>query len=416
MQEANAINDEITAAVDKSACEARDILKDLIRIRSFSGSETQAIELCRNRFARAGCECELVPVPQSITEDPDYSRTDQPISYEGRSNLVAVRKGSGGGKSVIVQSHVDVVPADGWDDAFAPRDDGQFIFGRGACDAKGPVAAIWLAMKALADIGFRPSGDMQAQIVIEEEFGGNGALALIGQGYRADAVIVVEPSQLQIHPANRGCVWFQIEIEGLSAHMGRKYEAISAVDLACKVINALYDYERRLVADSANYPGFERYTNPVQVNIGMLNAGNWPSTVPGSAIIEGGVGFLPNRSREQVKQEIKTAIESIDDPWLLSHYRLGFNKLHNDSYEIAYDHPAVLALHEAALAAGIESEVFGWNVSCDARLYSRIGGMPTVVFGPGSVTDAHGTEEKVEFAQVVKAAEAIVRFVMDWCT
>lgn len=409
------MSDQISAAIEKRALEAREFLKGLIRIKSLSGEEAEAIAICRDKFAQTGCECELVPIPPDITEDPEYSKSDHPISYEGHSNLVAVRKGSGGGRSVIIQSHIDVVPADGWDDAFIPRDDGEFITARGACDAKGPVAAIWLAMKVLEDIGFQPSGDVQAQVVVEEEFGGNGALALIRQGYRADAVIIVEPSQLNIHPANRGAVWFQIEIEGLSAHMGRKYEAISAVDLAYKVINALYEYEKRLIADSANYPGFERYTNPVQVNIGILSGGNWPATVPGSALIEGGVGFLPNRSREQVEQEVKAAIESIDDPWLLSHYKLGFNKLHNDSYETAYDHPAVLTLHKAALETGLDSEVFGWNVSCDARLYSRIGGMSTIVFGPGSITDAHGNGEKVEFAQVIKAAEAIARFVTNWC-
>jgi len=225
----------------------------------------------------------------------------------------------------------------------------------------------------------------------------------------------MESSQLNIHPANRGAIWFRIEIEGLPRHMGRKHEGISAIDLSYKVIQALYKYEDKIVADSANYPGFERYDRPVQVNIGMLHSGEWPSMVAASAVIEGGVGFLPNRSMEQVKREVKEAIESIDDKWLREHYKLSFPRLHNDSYETNYSHPAVVAMEKACREAGLSSEVFGWNVSCDARLYAKLGKMPTFVFGAGSIIDAHAKNEKVVFADIVKAAEAAVRFIIEWC-
>lgn len=409
------MQDQIRSAVANAADEARDFLKDMIRFESTPGNEQEIIWFCNGAFAKAGCECRLVPITDDIKNDPEYSWSDVELSYDGRANLVAFRRGSGGGKSVILQSHVDVVPGGDWDEAFTPIDDGSFVIGRGALDAKGQVAAIWLAMKALNEINFAPRGEIQAQIVIEEENGGNGALDLIRKGYKADVALVMEGSDLQIHPANRGAIWFRIEIEGNPTHMGRKYEGISAIDLAYKVIQALYEYEKVLIADSANYPGFERYNNPVQVNIGILNAGTWPSMVAGNAVIEGGIGFLPNRSMEQVKREVLEVIRRIDDPWLQEHFKLSFPKLHNDSYEIDYSHPAVIALQEACRAAGLASEVFGWNVSCDARLYAKIGGMPTIVFGPGSITEAHARGEKIDFNDVVKAAEAVARFVITWC-
>ena len=409
------MRDDIRAAVEERAGQAREFLTDLIGLESVSGSESEAISLCLGKFAGAGCECTLAALSDDIKQDPEYSHPTDPVSYDGRANLVALRQGSGGGRSVILQTHIDIVPAGDWHDAFAPREEGDLIYGRGACDAKGHIAAIWLALSALEDMGVRLAGDVQAQIVVEEEFGGNGALALIRQGYKADAVIVCESTELQIHPANRGAIWFRIEIEGLPRHMGCKHEGISAIDLSYKVIQALYDYEKRIIADSANYPGFERYTNPVQVNVGMLHSGEWPSMVAANATIEGGVGFLPNRSMEQVKLEVGEVIEAIDDAWLREHYRLSFPRLHNDSYEIDHSHPAVLALHEACKATGLNSEILGWNVSCDARLYAKVGKMPTMVFGAGSILDAHAREEKIDFRDILKASEAIARFVMDWC-
>lgn len=409
------MQDQISTIIRDKAEEARVFLKDMIRMRSTPGNESEIIYFCNGKFAQAGCECRLVPIPENITDDPEYSHADRPCSYDGRSNLVAFRRGTGGGRSVILQSHVDIVPEGDWETAFDPKDSDDIITGRGACDAKGQVTAIWLAARVLEDLGIDLKGELQMQIVIEEEQGGNGALALIRQGYKADTVIVAEPTSLQIHPSNRGAIWFRITIEGLPTHMGRKHEGISAIDLAYKVIRALYDYEKIIVADSAGYPGFERYTSPVQVNVGILNAGTWPAMVAAEAVIEGGVGFLPNRSMDQVKREVREVIEAIDDEWLQNHFTLDFPKLHNDSYETDFAHPTVPALARACRETGLDSEVFGWNVSCDARLYARVGGMPTIVFGAGSVSDAHARDEKIDFSEVTKAAESLARFVADWC-
>ena len=125
--------------------------------------------------------------------------------------------------------------------------------------------------------------------------------------------------------------------------------------------------------------------------------------------------ILPNRSMEQVKREVKEVIETLDDQWLREHYKLSYPRLHNDSYETDYSHPAVLALSEACKETGLDSDVFGWNVSCDARLYAKVGNMPTLVFGAGSILDAHARDEKIDFGDLVKSAEAIARFVIEWC-
>lgn len=410
-----AYEDNIGSAVTARLDQAKRLLFDLIRIPSASGHEEEAIKLCQDAFAKAGAECELVPIQVDLPSDSEYSFSDVSVEYSGRHNLVAWRRGKGGGRSAILQSHVDVVPADDWADAFSPKENAGFIIGRGSVDAKGCVAAIWLAMSVVNDLSPELIGDVQCQIVVEEEVGGNGALSLIRQGYNADAAIICEGTSFAIHPSNRGALWFRIELEGLATHMGRKHEGISAIDLACEVLEALRNYEEWIVADSCGYPGFERYERPVQVNVGTLNAGTWPSMVPDRAVIEGGVGFLPNRSMAQVKEELAGLLATIPNQWIREHHSLSFPKLHNDSYETDFEHPAVKSLAVAANESGVTPDVLGWNVSCDARLYAKLGRMPTIVFGPGSIKDAHAKGEQIEVEQIRIAAEILVRFILNWC-
>ena len=427
---------KLCQSVEARAPQARDLLLDLIRIPSVTPDEGPAADLIAQRCLQIGLEVEQVPFPADIRQDPDYTFAEQELTYEGRCNVVAHRRGAGGGRcaacgrSIILQSHLDVVPAQAWGQAFAPATDGDLVIGRGASDAKGQVAAIWLALQALADVGARLRGDVQAQFVIEEEVGGNGALALIKQGYRADAALVMECTSLQIHPANRGAIWFRLRVTGKSVHMGRAHEGVNAIEKVAALFPALREYEQRIIAESARQPVarsappqrrrsvaelFERYERPVQVNLGMMRGGDWPSTVPGEAVLEGGVGFLPNKRMAQIKRELREVIEAAADDWTRAHYELDFPKLHNDAYADDPNHPAVVALADSCRDVGIATEVFGWNVSCDARLYHHRGKMPTIVFGPGQVSDAHAAGERIDFRQVVKAAQAMAVMCARWC-
>lgn len=413
--------DLVTAARDPREMVARhlpgavSLLRDLIAIRSVTGEETGALEFVQTQFDDLGLSVERIPVSSTLRTDPDYSFREREADYAGRPNLVASLAGSGGGRSVILSTHIDTVPADDWPTAFDPREDGEHIVGRGACDAKGQIATIWLALAALRDADVRLAGDVQVHLVIEEEIGGNGALAVLAAGHRADGAIVLEPTGLDVHPANRGALWFRIRLEGKPAHMGRKHEGVSAVEKAVAIIEALGQYEQHLLAESQGQPLFARYQQPVQVNVGIVRAGDWPSTVPGSALIEGGVGFLPNKSMAEVQDELRKLIVGIDDPWLRDHFTLDFPKLHNDAYAMAADHPLVSALERACRSSEISAEVCGWNVSCDARLYYHRGGMPTVVFGPGQTDQAHAKGERIAVVDIARAAEALTRFLGDWC-
>ena len=244
------------------------------------------------------------------------------------------------------------------------------VFGRGACDDKGQITVLYLVLNALQSLGVELGGDRLSEIVIEEEAGGNGSLSLIRQGYRADGAVILEPTELRIHPANRGVLWFRVTTEGKPVHMGRIYDGISAIDMSIDLIRALREYERILIEGSRTHPLFRMHRQPVQLDIGTMQAGDWPATVPARAVFEGGVGFLPNKRLSDIKRELAEVVGRQGE-WLRTHTRLEFPKLHNEAFETPIDHPLVRAIQTACVAEGLPEELSGWIVSCDPQRRRR---------------------------------------------
>ena len=399
---------DVRVFIEREASAVADWLFALCALESKLGNEAATRAEVITAFQGLGLTVAEVPFPHDIAANPHHipvPELDQHPEHE-RANVLATRAGSGGGRSLILQTHLDVVPASEGQRYERMQDParGEVMYARGSNDAKGQVAALLLVMRALAHFGIPLAGDLALQLVTEEEVGGNGALAFIHAGHRADGVVVMEPSLGQIHPANRGALWFQIGIEGVSMHMGRMHEGVSAIDKGIALIATFKEYEKELVAMSKGYRGFERYDHPVQLNVGIFQGGHWPSAVAGEAVIEGGVGFLPNKAMDDVRADLERIVATHPDEWIRNHTTIAFNKLRNDSFEIPYDHPLPTTLHAAVNEAGLTSEVFGWNVSCDARLYARVGGLPVVVFGPGDLATAHGPNEHFAVADMIDAA------------
>lgn len=392
---------------------AGGLLCRLIAFRSASGAERGVQEHLLDVLATAGFAAELAPIPEDIDQDVDYTMVPGRRSYQGRANILVNLPGLGGGRSAIVNSHTDVVP--GPDELFNPRFENGVVYGRGACDAKGQVATILVALATLKGLGIRLKGDVQAQFVIEEEAGGNGSLSAIIQGHRADAAVVFEPTGLSVCPANRGAVWYKLAVTGRSVHMGRYREGVSAVHEMLGLIPILKEYESFLQHESKGQPLFPDEPSPVVVNVGEIRGGDWPSTVPGECVIEGGIGFLPNRRIERIQEEIHALIESRATPWAAAHYSLDFGRLHNEAFETPIGHPAVTCFHRAAESVLGRREITGWGASCDGRLFFHRGQMPTIVFGPGDLGHAHSLDEQIRMNDILRAADVLVKFLVDWC-
>ena len=129
--------------------------------------------------------------------------------------------------------------------------------------------------------------------------------------------------------------------------------------------------------------------------------------------MEGGIGFLPNRCLDDIRRQVREIIDAQADPWLKQHYTLEFPKLHNEAFETPTDHPLVTTLSRACERQRGASEISGMIVSCDARLLHKVGGMPTVVFGPGLMKDAHSNHEQIDMKDIVKAAQILAVFLAE---
>ena len=392
-----------------------DLLARLIRFRSTPGNEGQAQRFLARQFAKLGLEVVEEEVPEEIRSDPEYSHSQVTSPYKGRPNLI-VRWGASreSGRSLIVNTHIDVVPAPAWPDAFHPKVAGGRVIGRGAVDCKGHIASMYLLFMMLNHFGTRLQGELLGQVVVEEEVGGNGTLSLIRKGYLADAAVVLEASEMTVCPANRGAVWFRATVRGRSVHMARKFEGVSAIDKSIQLIRLLYEYEEELTRESQGQELFSEYKHPVQVNIGRMVAGDWPSTVPETAVLEGGVGFLPNRDLESIKKDLR-GLPSKGDSWLSQHTEIEFPALHNDSYQIPPDHPLVETLVSSCQAIGLETRVRGLIASCDARLFNKLAEIPTVVFGAGKMEYAHSNSESVKVEDLVLESCTLYELTRRWC-
>src|ERR671912_680724 len=245
---------------------------------------------------------------------------EQP-SYENRPNVVGLRRGSGGGRSILLNAHIDTVdpgdPAAWTHDPLSGAVEGGLLYGRGSCDMKGGIVTYLTAMDALSDLGLNLRGDVTVAATVGEESGGLGALSTVLRGYRADVALITEPTRLALVPAQGGSLVFRLTVPGRSAHAAVRDEGVSALEKFVPIFEDLIRLEEERNA-TLRHPLYERLRNKVPINVGLVRAGNWASTVPESLVAEVRVGLIPGEEiesfRETVADRIVGAAER--DPWL----------------------------------------------------------------------------------------------------
>jgi len=400
---------KVIEVIEKNMNESVELLKDLIRIQSVRGQEKEISRFLKTKIEKYADSAELVIMPESITSDADYSFPLENFKYDGAANLRVKLNRAGKSKSIAFNTHLDVVPASpGQDNAFLPFVKDHKVYGRGANDCKGQIATLWLMLKCLADLGIRPQGDITIDFVLEEECGGNGSLLVVRNWLKADAAIVLEPTELQVVHLVRGAVWFTVETHGKAGHSGSPGTTVSALKEAIKVMNAIEGVREKLLKVSRKEVGkISDFPNPMPLTFGMLHSGNWPAAAPNLAVLKGVFGFLPPFKREDVQKELSTAVNS-------NNTEIKYNMLNNDSSFTEENHQLVQTMLESARSADISAHPEFMNASCDAWRYSEQLKIPTVVFGGGSLSTAHSKEEHIKIDDIKKAAAALVIFLDRW--
>jgi acetylornithine deacetylase len=271
----------LRTAVAELRAPAVALLSRLVAEASLLGDEAGAQRLMAQQFQQLGLRVDEFEIDEDkIRDHPGYSPSI--VSYTGRRNVVGVHqpKGPQRGKSLILNGHIDVVPVGAarlWTQPpFEPRVDGDKLYGRGAGDMKAGIVAYCMAFEALRNLGVEPAAPVYLQSVIEEECTGNGALACLVQGYRADAALIPEPIP-GIMTGQMGVMWVAIEVLGLPVHASVAHTGVAAIEFVQYLCAKLKELEAQWNQPAHRHPHYAQHDHPINFNIGKLSGGEWAS-------------------------------------------------------------------------------------------------------------------------------------------
>ncbi|MFD1706957.1 peptidase [Siminovitchia sediminis] len=415
------VKNSINQWIDKNRQAHITFLQKLVQLSSTQGNEKEVQESVAKFLKALDMDVDVWDLDGERLQKHPYFYSNRE-TFTDSPNVVGILKGTGGGKSIILNGHVDVVP----EGDHAQWDHGPYsgkivdgkLYGRGATDMKGGNASLMIALDAIQSLGLRLKGDVIFQSVVEEESGGAGTLDAILKGYKADAAIIPEPTNMKIFPKQQGSKWFRLIVKGRTAHGGTRYHGISAIDKAFVVTEHVKELEK--VRNSRiTDPLYDSIPIPVPINIGSIKGGDWPSSVPDIVELEGRIGIAPNEKMEAVQAEMEEWMEKLEekDGWFKDHpIEVKWFGARWVPGEIATSHPLMNSLIENFKEVADKEPVIEaapWGT--DGGLLTQVGDTPSIVFGPGTTGLAHYPNEYIEVEKIFEAAKIIAGTIVDWC-
>ena len=333
--------------------------------------------------------------------------THTQIAAKDRPNVILIARG-GGGKSLMLNAHMDTVGVSGMDAPHTPLIRDGRLFGRGSYDMKSGLAACMLALKAAKDLAL--AGDVMLSAVADEEYGSIGTEALLREWERwnADAVLIAEPTELCISAGHRGFVWLELETFGVAAHGSRPHLGVDAIAKMGKVLVALDEHDRHLRAVPTH-----DLLGSASLHASIIQGGEEISMYPAHCQLLVEWRTLPGDTPESVEAEAETLLQAIgaSDPDFRAKARATFSR---SAYSIATDHPLLRRVKRHADAIlGRETPIVGSSWWMDAALFGDAG-IPTVVLGPAGA-GAHAREEWVDLESVSQCQALYTRLIADFC-
>jgi acetylornithine deacetylase len=325
----------------------------------------------------------------------------------GRPSVLA-RIERGTGRSLILNGHLDTVGVDGMSvPPFEARVEDGRVWGRGAADMKGGVAALLAAARDAAAGGF--TGTLIVALTADEEEAGLGCRQLVSAGLRADLAIVCEPTGLAVAPAHKGFAWIRVDFRGQAAHGSRPERGVDAIRHAGLFLGRLDEIEAELL---------RRKPHPLlghgSIHAGTIEGGTAPSVYPSSCRLVLERRTLPGEKVNAVRSEIEYLMAQLrsDVPSLDAELDI---LLLREGSEVPRDHEAVVAMERALASVGIEPRVVGMTAWVEAVCFNDAG-TPAICFGPGRIEDAHSSDESVAVEELDAAHRALSAFISGFLT
>ncbi len=381
--------------------EVEKLVKDLVRIPSHSEVPTQEKEVA-------------IFLHEFLSDNGIKSKLR--VVAKDRPNVIAAIEGSGGGKSLMLNGHLDTVPAFDMDiPPYSPKVLNGRLYGRGALDMKGGLGAMAMALVALKRSRAKLSGDLYLTAVVGEERQSEGTEDIVTNGPKADFGIVGEPTDLEIQPSHRGLEWLTVHFYGKAAHGGQAEKGLNAISMAAKFVS---EVETSLLPSLKARKS--KHTLPPTLNLGVIKGGQQPSSVADHCEIGIDRRWTPEENLQQVFEEFYAIFDKLktQDPRFRAKLERNPQNMLTMTHVpnvVGRDHPVVRSLGQAVRdQTGRNAKVssfWGWT---DAALLTHFAKMPTIVFGPGGA-GAHARTEYVMTDDLLKCARIYTQVALDVC-
>ncbi|MBA7674262.1 N-formyl-4-amino-5-aminomethyl-2-methylpyrimidine deformylase [subsurface metagenome] len=385
--------ERITEEVNKNKDEIIRLTQELVRVPSFSG-DTQGLsriaEIVAGEMNKIGLSVQLIEAEKGLT------------------NVIGKFQGSDSAPRILFNGHTDVVPAlkdENWivEPFSAEIKDGR-IYGRGACDMKGGLAAMLAAPKIVFSLFPEYKGNIILTATVDEEIGGfKGMKYVVEQGIKADMGIVCEPTELKIVNVCKGLLWLRLRTKGKSAHGGMPEQGTNAVYKMSKILNRLEGYDFK-------QPPHKVLGKPT-INVGSIRGGTKPNIVPDSCEAEIDIRYLPNQNHQQIVGELRKLISEIkkEDHQIEAEIEV---IRYRSSLEISKETPVIKTITEAVnKMLGKYPEFRGMISPADSE-YLVNAGIPSVMFGPGLEQLAHSSNEWIAIDDILTAVKIYAAIIL----
>jgi acetylornithine deacetylase len=412
---------KLLETVDRLADDVFDFTAHLVAEPSVLGREAAVVSVMADRLTALGYPPRWIPMDDpKLLSHPSHGPDTAPP--EGRFNLAAVRPAdAGGGRGALFNGHLDVVSAEPvrfWSrPPYEPVVEDGWMYGRGAGDMKSGVAAMTYAVHAVDRAGLGLRAPVTVNAVIEEECSGNGALASVLDGCDAEAVLIPEPFGPVRYIGQVGVMWFKVTVSGRSTHVLETKAGANAIEKCFPLIEALRRLETEL-NDQARPEPYQLIDHPLNLNVGIIKGGDWPSTVPSEATFHARLSFFPGTTyrwmRDRVTQVITEA--AAQDAWLAKNPpHVEFRGFRSEGHLTEPDtdlHLAIDRCHQDL--TGQPTQTFAATCTTDLRAFQFFGQGQSSCFGPVA-ENIHGADERVRLDSVIHTAKVYALFLARWC-
>ena len=405
----------LLACCDSLFEDTLQLTEELVRAYSVLGEEQAAQKVMETWFKAEGFQVSQVPLEETaLTFTGQEVPADRP-----RHNVVARLNSGAKGPHLVFNGHLDVVPAEPhsrWTRApWEPwRDEEGWLYGRGAGDMKSGIAAMCMAVKAVRQAGIAIEHPLTLQTVIEEECTGHGALACVKAGHGGDFVLIPEPFGAQIISGQVGVLWFRISLNGVPAHVLDTSAGTNAIE----AVNSLFNSLKPLVDEfnRVSHPLFSQVARPFNLNLGRIQGGDWASSVPAYASLEGRIGFPPSVTVADVQARVQACIETEASQLGsgVSDVTVEFHGFCSEGVEVDLDDVGVRLLgrcHQDLTGAEVTTKPL--TCTTDLRAYKVHGGINGTCYGPVA-ENIHGIDERVDIESIRHTLKTYALFLSRW--